>query len=151
MWGALSDERTGLSFTTAAGPSQRCHSRVRSRWTRNHILLPQIRDFSFRRLLRLAGSRWRYSTPPPHGLNSFLSERPLIRVSMEVSVECSLTRKPLLYLSLSTGNHLHGNLFCTELFPRNRPTCNVVHFGRILPTFRNVAEILLHCTPSHSR
>jgi hypothetical protein len=22
----------------------------------------------FRRLLRLAGSRWRYSTPPPHGL-----------------------------------------------------------------------------------
>jgi hypothetical protein len=24
-------------------------------------------DFPFRRLLRLAGSRWRYSTPPPHG------------------------------------------------------------------------------------
>jgi hypothetical protein len=24
----------------------------------------------FRRLLRLAGSRWRYSTPPPHGLTS---------------------------------------------------------------------------------
>jgi hypothetical protein len=35
---------------------------------RNHgrILLSQIRDFSFRRLLLLAGSRWRYSTPPPH-------------------------------------------------------------------------------------
>jgi hypothetical protein len=29
MWGALSDERTGLSFTIAAGPRQRCHSRVR--------------------------------------------------------------------------------------------------------------------------
>jgi hypothetical protein len=28
MWGALSDERTGLSFTTAAGPHQRSHSRV---------------------------------------------------------------------------------------------------------------------------
>jgi hypothetical protein len=26
-----------------------------------------IWDFTFRRLLRLAGSRWRYSTPPPHG------------------------------------------------------------------------------------
>jgi hypothetical protein len=25
----------------------------------------------FRRLLRLAGSRWRYSTPPPHGLCSY--------------------------------------------------------------------------------
>jgi hypothetical protein len=29
MWGALSDERTGLSFTRAAGPRQRSHSRVR--------------------------------------------------------------------------------------------------------------------------
>jgi hypothetical protein len=27
------------------------------------------RDFLFRRLLRLAGSRWRYSTPPPHGID----------------------------------------------------------------------------------
>jgi hypothetical protein len=35
--------------------------------SRDHILLSQIWDFSFRRLLRLAGSRWRYSTPPPHG------------------------------------------------------------------------------------
>jgi hypothetical protein len=30
--------------------------------TRGHILLSQIRYFFFRRLLRLAGSRWRYST-----------------------------------------------------------------------------------------
>jgi hypothetical protein len=29
MWGALSDERTGLSFTIAAGPRQRSHLRVR--------------------------------------------------------------------------------------------------------------------------
>jgi hypothetical protein len=28
-------------------------------------------DFPFRRLLRLAGSRWRYSTPPPNGFSSF--------------------------------------------------------------------------------
>jgi hypothetical protein len=34
----------------------------------DHILLSQIRDFPFRLLLRLAGSRWRYSTPLPHGL-----------------------------------------------------------------------------------
>jgi hypothetical protein len=33
----------------------------------DHILLSQIWDFPFRRLLRLAGSRWRYSNPPPHG------------------------------------------------------------------------------------
>jgi hypothetical protein len=37
--------------------------------TRGHILLSQIRDSPYRRLLRLAGSRWRYSTPPPHGMN----------------------------------------------------------------------------------
>jgi hypothetical protein len=34
--------------------------------TRDHILLSQIWDFPFSRLLRLAGSRWRYSTLPPH-------------------------------------------------------------------------------------
>jgi hypothetical protein len=38
-----------------------------SRGTRDHILLPQMWDFPFRRLLRLTGLRWRYSTPPPHG------------------------------------------------------------------------------------
>jgi hypothetical protein len=32
MWGALSDERTGVSFTIAAGSRQRSHSRVRVRW-----------------------------------------------------------------------------------------------------------------------
>jgi hypothetical protein len=49
IWGDLSDERTGLSFTIAVGPRQRSHSRVRG--TRDHILLSQIRDFPFRRLL----------------------------------------------------------------------------------------------------
>jgi hypothetical protein len=29
IWGALSDERTGLSFTIAAGPRQRSHFQVR--------------------------------------------------------------------------------------------------------------------------
>jgi hypothetical protein len=42
--------------------------------TRDHILLSQISDFPFRCLLRLAGSRWRYSTPPPHGHDSILSQ-----------------------------------------------------------------------------
>jgi hypothetical protein len=57
MWGALSDERTGLSFTIAAGPRQRSRSRVRVSWDSRPILLSQIRDFPFRRLLRLAGLR----------------------------------------------------------------------------------------------
>jgi hypothetical protein len=32
IWGALSDERTGLSFSIAAGPRRRSHSRVRVPW-----------------------------------------------------------------------------------------------------------------------
>jgi hypothetical protein len=32
MWGALSDERTGLSFTIAYGSRQRSHSRIRVPW-----------------------------------------------------------------------------------------------------------------------
>jgi hypothetical protein len=42
------------------------------RGSRDHILPSQIRYFPFRRFLRLAGLRWRYSTPPPDGiLNGF--------------------------------------------------------------------------------
>jgi hypothetical protein len=32
MWGALSDEKTGLPFPIATGPRQRSHSRVRVPW-----------------------------------------------------------------------------------------------------------------------
>jgi hypothetical protein len=32
MWGAVSDERTGLSFIVAAGPRQRSHFRVPVTW-----------------------------------------------------------------------------------------------------------------------
>jgi hypothetical protein len=35
--------------------------------TRDHILLSQIWEFPFRRLLRLSGSQWSYSNSPPHG------------------------------------------------------------------------------------
>jgi hypothetical protein len=38
--------------------------------TRDHILLSQNWDFPFCCLLWLAGSQWRYSIPPPHGLTS---------------------------------------------------------------------------------
>jgi hypothetical protein len=43
--------------------------RSESHGTRDHILLSQIWDFPFRRLLRLARLRWRYSNPPPHEIN----------------------------------------------------------------------------------
>jgi hypothetical protein len=65
FWGTLSDERTGLSFFYAAGPRQRSLFRVRVPWDSWQYLLSQIRVFPFRRLLRLAGLRWRYWNPPP--------------------------------------------------------------------------------------
>jgi hypothetical protein len=67
MWGALSDERTVLSFPIAAGLASAIIFGSESRGIHDHILLSQIRDFTFRRLLRLAGLWWKYSTPSPHG------------------------------------------------------------------------------------
>jgi hypothetical protein len=60
MWGALSDDRTGLSYTISAGLASAVILGSESHGTRDHSLLPQIRDFPFRRLLRLARLRWRY-------------------------------------------------------------------------------------------
>jgi hypothetical protein len=83
LWGALSDEKTSLSFVYAAGSSQRSLSRVRVPWYSDQFLLSQIWGFPFRRLLRLAGSRWRYSTPPPHGFFLAFSRVPTFITSAE--------------------------------------------------------------------
>jgi hypothetical protein len=64
--------------------------------TRDHILLSHIWNFPFHRLLRLAGSRWRYSTPPPHGYvsiafyncHSVLREVTVSKVSTTAFHEC---------------------------------------------------------------
>jgi hypothetical protein len=53
---ALSDERTGLSLTTAAGPRQRVHSRVRVPWdSRTYFTVSDSRlPFSSSSKIRLA-------------------------------------------------------------------------------------------------
>jgi hypothetical protein len=44
MWGALSDERMGLSFILAAGARQRSHSRARVPWgSRPHFTVSDSR------------------------------------------------------------------------------------------------------------
>jgi hypothetical protein len=63
--------------------------------TREHILLSQIWDFPFRRLLRLAGSRWKYSTPPPHGFNWLL----IFVLTYIVAARTTQHRKQLLLAS----------------------------------------------------
>jgi hypothetical protein len=89
----LSDQRMSLLFIISVGPRQRSHSQVRVQrdsWPNftvsnsrlpqpggpgPRIYIPQEQDgpvvppgtgFHFCRLLRLAGLRWRYWTPPPH-------------------------------------------------------------------------------------
>jgi hypothetical protein len=96
-----------VSFTIAAGPRQRSHSQVRvSRDPWPHftvsdsrlpqpggpgpsIYIPQEQSgpvipsgtgFPFLRFLRLAGLRWRYSTPPPRGIRHCLSLIPQFHV-----------------------------------------------------------------------
>jgi hypothetical protein len=113
MWGALSDEWTGLSFTGAAGPRQLSHSWVRARGTRDHILLSQIRDFPLCRLLRLAGRRWRYSTPPPHGIPGY---NVLMAVYMKVAL---LLESPLGLIISKTVILAERVLFLSKTFDRN--------------------------------
>jgi hypothetical protein len=91
LWGALSDERTFLSFVYAAGPCQRSHSYVPVPWDSRPYCT--VADSRLRRLLRLAGSQWRYSTPPPHGLLTFCI-CPLLITSQHVP--CRNTPFPLL-------------------------------------------------------
>jgi hypothetical protein len=44
MWGAVSDERAGLSFTIAAGARQCSHSRVRVPWdSRPYFIVSDLR------------------------------------------------------------------------------------------------------------
>jgi hypothetical protein len=55
------------------------------RGTRDHNLLSQIRDLPFRRLIWLAGLRWRYSTSSPHGLVSNSSQSHIATDGQSVS------------------------------------------------------------------
>jgi hypothetical protein len=62
--GRLSDERTGLSFTIAAGPRQRSHSRVRVLWdsrpyfTDSDSRLPFLLPPTIRREVFDPASKW---------------------------------------------------------------------------------------------
>jgi hypothetical protein len=77
-----------------------------SHGTRDHILLSQIRDFPFRGLLRLAGIRWRYSTPPPHTCEWITA---LIMISRRLEYMSPFQTVPLLFCVICW----HGNLcFC---------------------------------------
>jgi hypothetical protein len=72
--------------------------------SRDHILLSQFWDFPFSRLLRLAGSRWRYSTPPPQ-----VKVKVKVTVRLTVSQSVSLGDEPK--LGLMTRYLLHFDFY----------------------------------------
>jgi hypothetical protein len=113
-----------------------------SRGTRGHILLSEIRDFLFRRILRHAVLRWRYSTPPPHGSTRVVG----VRVSLRLAWPPLLTsrhgpcRKDR---SCCIRIHCRNTVF-TEPFPSNgrllRICClatDVAHLSLSLRVLRN--------------
>jgi hypothetical protein len=67
--------RGWLSLTIAAGPRQGIHCRVRVPWDSRPYFTVSDSRLPFCRLLRRAGLRWRYSTPPPHGGLSWYGPR----------------------------------------------------------------------------
>jgi hypothetical protein len=94
--GTVSDSR----FSEPAGPGPR-------------IYIPQEQGcpvtspgtgFPFRRLLRLAELRWRYSTPPPHGMG-------IHRATVSLLIRCGWHRK----------HHVQHFLYCcVHSMPRER-------------------------------
>jgi hypothetical protein len=72
--------------------------------TSDHILLSQIWDLPFRRLLRLAGSRWSYSNPPPHGSSKSITS-PFITWCVP-QTEHTLER----FVCCNLRIHCHGNV-----------------------------------------
>jgi hypothetical protein len=74
--------------------------------TRRHILLSQIRYFPFCRLLRLVGSRWRYSTPPPHGewMNSRINSLSILEANRRYSTTSNSS-------SITASIRCHGYIF----------------------------------------
>jgi hypothetical protein len=65
-------ERTGVSFTIAAGFRQRSHSRVWVPWDLRPYFIFSESRLPFSCLLGLAGLRWEYSTPPTHAIDFIL-------------------------------------------------------------------------------
>jgi hypothetical protein len=115
MWGTLSDDRMGLWFTIAAGPRQRVPVGLATIFSVSDLRLP------FRRLLRLAGLRWRYSTLPPHG-RTILASTVLVIAPLHgatrkhcfqqylyccMSIRCLETA--LVYLLISRSLHTNGS------------------------------------------
>jgi hypothetical protein len=132
LWGALSDERTGLSFIYAAGPLQRSLSRVRVPWnwwphfTVSGLRLPFPSPPTTRRVTMevFDPASTRVVSPQSCQSQSFLrlaDYRQLVR----------LDAKPL---------ETHGqNFFFTIEHRRSQSLCNILSYERMGLSFTTAA------------
>jgi hypothetical protein len=94
--------------------------------SRGNILLSQIRDFPFCRLLWLAGLQWRYSTPPPHRIDR-------VRVTLRLAVyrwSVRLGAEPL---------ETHDQNFLSSENLRSESLCNILSAESMSLSFKIVA------------
>jgi hypothetical protein len=94
MWGALSDERMGLSSTIAAGPRQRSSFRVRVPWDGAPALTAPLLVLSKQKVMRTwklthpedGGNLYlrNISTPPPYGIDCYLESIQMVVIATAV-------------------------------------------------------------------
>jgi hypothetical protein len=103
--------------------------------TRDHILLSQIWDFLIRRLLRLVGSWWRYSTLPPHGYYS------LLKLSLSLMLRPTVSRPVCLGIKHPSG--LTTGFLLPYGIRNTSESCGFVDMGRSL--WREDGSVVYNC------
>jgi hypothetical protein len=162
----------GLSFTIVVSSRQRSHSRVRVLWDswpyytvsesrppqpggpgpRIYIpqeqggpVIPPATGFRFRRLLRLAGLRWRYSNLPPHGDSPSHSLTLIRLVASLYNLSTGLIEKThCLQLYFCNRNRCCGKVFTAPLLSNGRIT-SFNSSGFKLPC-RNMKRLIIQKT-----
>jgi hypothetical protein len=135
----------GLPFTIAAGLASGFILGSESRGTSDHILLSQIRNFPFCRLLRLVGLRWGYSTPPSQGRSPLSCLRSSL-YSLEMATTENTISQQFLYCyrgAFTSTLHTNGSSFivaCVFISAGTYlPSCCLamnVYSGSAIPPFR---------------